>query len=312
MDGLVEGPAFSDRGTVVFGYSSPTKAPDVWLWDWRKPELRRLTNTIYAGIDPKLFRDPQLVKIKSFDGLEVPAFMYLPPGYQPGMKVPFIMDMHGGPESQFRPAFIRNFQYFMLNGYGILAPNIRGSSGYGKEYLGLDNYKLRMNSVKDAGAYARWLIDQGYTTREGLGIRGGSYGGFMVLACITEFPDLFAAAVDEVGIANFETFLQNTAEYRRALREAEYGPLSDPGFLKSVSPIYKVDKIRTPLFVVHGENDPRVPVGEARQIAAAIATRGGVVDTLIFPDEGHGAAKRPNVLTEYRRQVEFFDKHLKK
>jgi dipeptidyl aminopeptidase/acylaminoacyl peptidase len=145
-----------------------------------------------------------------------------------------------------------------------------------------------------------------------LGVRGGSYGGFMVLATITEFPDLFGAACDVVGIANFQTFLENTSEYRRALREAEYGPLSDPDFLASISPIYKADRIRTPLLVVHGENDPRVPVGEARQIAAAIRARGGIVDTLIFPDEGHGASKRPNVLLEYRTQVDFFGRHLKK
>ena len=312
LDGIVDGPSFTANGSLLFGFSSPTQAPDSWRWDWNKQELRRLTNTMYAGIDPKLFRNPSLVKIKSYDGLEVPAFIYLSPGYKQGDKIPFIMDMHGGPESQFRPFFIRNFQYFILNGYGILAPNIRGSSGYGKEYLGLDNYKLRMNSVKDAGACARWLVEQGYTTHEMLGIRGGSYGGYMVLASITEFPELFAAAVDEVGVANFQTFLENTAEYRRALREAEYGPLTDPEFLKSVSPIHKVDKIRTPLLVIHGENDPRVPVGEARQIAAAISARGGVVDTLIFSDEGHGLAKRPNVLVGYRRQVDFFNQHLKK
>jgi len=311
MDGIVSGISFTGTGQALISFSSPTKAPNVWLWDWRAPQLRQVTHTIYAGIDPGLFRDPELVKIKSFDGLEVPAFLYLPPGYKKGTPVPFIMNIHGGPEAQFRPYFIRNFQYLMLNGYGVLAPNVRGSSGYGKEYQSLDNYKLRMNSVKDAGAYAQWLIDEGYTTSDMLGVRGGSYGGFMVLACITEFPDMFAAAVDVVGIANFQTFLQNTREYRRHLREAEYGPLSDPEFLESVSPIYKVDRITTPLLVVHGENDPRVPVGEARQIAQAIAERGGIVDTLIFPDEGHGTSKRVNVLKEYRTQMDFFDRHLK-
>jgi dipeptidyl aminopeptidase/acylaminoacyl peptidase len=311
LDGIVSGVAFSDRRTAVFSFSSPTQAPDIWMWTRNAKTLKKLTHSIYAGIDPSLFREPELVKIKSFDGLEVPAFIYLPPGYSKGKAVPFIMDMHGGPESQFRPGFIRNFQYLILNGYGVLAPNVRGSSGYGKEYLAMDNYKLRMNSVKDAGAYAQWLIDEGYTTKDMLGIRGASYGGFMVLASITEFPDLFAAACDEVGIANFKSFLENTAAYRRSLREAEYGPLSDPDFLASISPLHKVDKIRTPLLVVHGENDPRVPVGEARQIATAIAKRGGVVDTLIFPDEGHGAAKRPNILKEYRTQVDFFDRHLK-
>ena len=169
-----------------------------------------------------------------------------------------------------------------------------------------------MKSVADAGACARWLVDEGYTTTEMMGVRGGSYGGFMVLACITEYPDMFSAAVDNVGIANFQSFLENTKPYRRHLREAEYGPLSDPEFLASVSPIHKVDRIKTPLLVIHGENDPRVPVGEARQIAAAIMARGGIVDTLIFPDEGHGASKRPNVLKSYRMQVDFFDTHLKK
>jgi len=131
------------------------------------------------------------------------------------------------------------------------------------------------------------------------------------MGMITEYPDLFSAAINIVGIVNFKTFLENTKPYRRALRESEYGPLSDPEFLKSISPIHKANKIKTPLLVIHGENDPRVPVGEARQIIAAIEKNGGVVDSLIFPDEGHGTSKRVNIIAEYRKQVEFFDKHLK-
>lgn len=312
LNGIVAGIDISNEGTAVISFSSPTEAPNAWLWNWKTRTLTQLTHTSYAGIDPGLFRDPTLVRILSDDGLEVPAFLYLPASYTPGEPIPFIVNIHGGPESQFRPFFIRNFQYMMLNGYGILAPNVRGSSGYGRLYQSLDNYKNRMKSVSDAAACARWLVDEGYTTTEMMGVRGGSYGGFMVLACITEYPDLFSAAIDNVGIANFQTFLENTKPYRRHLREAEYGPLSDPEFLASVSPIHKVDRIKTPLLVIHGENDPRVPVGEARQIAAAISARGGVVDTLIFPDEGHGVSKRPNVLKSYRTQVDFFDTHLKK
>jgi dipeptidyl aminopeptidase/acylaminoacyl peptidase len=254
---------------------------------------------------------PELVRFESFDGLEVPAFLYLPPDYQPGNPVPFVLHMHGGPESQFTPAFIRHFQFLLLNGYGVLAPNVRGSSGYGKEYMNLDNYKKRLDSVKDMKAAADFLIAEGYSAPGMLAVKGGSYGGYMVLAGITEYPELFSAAVDQVGIANFVTFLENTAEYRRHLREAEYGPLSDPEFLESVSPLNKADLIETPLLVVHGENDPRVPVGEARQIAEAIEAKGGQVQLLIFPDEGHGVSKRPNVLTVYRTMVEFLDKHLK-
>jgi dipeptidyl aminopeptidase/acylaminoacyl peptidase len=144
-----------------------------------------------------------------------------------------------------------------------------------------------------------------------IAIRGGSYGGYVVMGMITEYPELFSAAINGVGVVNFKSFLENTAPYRRALREAEYGPLSDPEFLASISPIHKANLIKTPLLVVHGENDPRVPVGEARQIIEAIKANGGAVDSLIFPDEGHGASKRVNIIAEYRKQVKFLDKHLK-
>ena len=312
LDGIVGGGMFDVNGNCLISFNGPTYAPDVWRWKPATEELERLTYAIYAGIDRKLFRDPELIRYVTFDGLEIPAFLYLPPDYKKGDAIPFIVDAHGGPEGQFQPYFMRNVQYLMLNGFGVIAPNPRGSSGYGLEYMNLDNYKNRKNSLKDYKAAVDWLIDNGYTKKGMIGIRGGSYGGYVVMGMITEYPDVFDAAVDNVGIVNFKTFLENTAPYRRALRESEYGPLSDPDFLKSVSPIYKVDKIKTPLLVIHGENDPRVPVGEARQIIEAINARGGVVDSLIFPDEGHGARKRPNVIEEYRRQVKFFNTYLKK
>jgi len=152
---------------------------------------------------------------------------------------------------------------------------------------------------------------EGYTKPGMIGIRGGSYGGYVVLGMITEYPDLFSAAIDIVGIANFQTFLTKTADYRRALREAEYGPLDDPEFLKSISPIHKASAIKTPLLVVHGANDPRVPVAEARQILNAVKMNGGIVDSLIFLDEGHGSGKRVNTIMEYRKHVAFFDTFLK-
>jgi dipeptidyl aminopeptidase/acylaminoacyl peptidase len=187
---------------------------------------------------------------------------------------------------------------------------VRGSSGYGQEYLDLDNYKNRLHSVQDLKAGADWLIAEGYSAPGLLAVKGGSYGGYMTLAAITEYPTLFNAAIDDVGIANFVTFLENTADYRRYLREAEYGPLSDPEFLTSISPIHKAGDIETPLLVVHGRNDPRVPVGEAEQIAAAIEAKGGTVELLIFEDEGHGVSKRANILILYRRMVEFLSEHL--
>ncbi len=312
FDGILAGGIFDKNGSCLISFTGPTRATDVWKWNPRTMELRQLTFSIYAGIDRTMFTEPQLIHYKSFDGLEIPAFIYLPPNYKKGTPIPFIIHAHGGPESQFQPYFLRNVQYLLLNGYGILAPNPRGSSGYGREYMNMDNYKNRKNSLKDYKAGVDWLIENDYTKQGMIGIRGGSYGGYVVLGMITEYPDLFSAASDAVGIANFKSFLENTKAYRRALRESEYGPLSDPEFLDEVSPIHKAHLIKTPLLVIHGENDPRVPVGEARQIIEAINSRSGVVDSLIFPDEGHGASKRVNVIKEYRKQVEFFDKHLKR
>ena len=309
LDGML-GFAGSDmNGNILLSFSGPTYAPECWKWNPKTQKLKQLTYSIYAGIDRKLFREPKLIKYKSFDGLEIPAFLYLPADYD-GKPIPFVVSAHGGPESQFQPDFIRNFQYMMLNGFGIIAPNPRGSSGYGRDYQNLDTYKLRTNSLKDYKAAVEYLIANNYAEPGKIAIRGGSYGGYVVLGMITEYPDMFAAAINSVGIANFKTFLENTKPYRRALRESEYGPLSDPEFLDSVSPIYKAHLIKTPLFVIHGENDPRVPVDEARQIIKAVSDNGGIVDSLIFPDEGHGASKRVNVLESYRRQVEFLKKNL--
>jgi len=311
LNGIVGG-GYSDMNrNFLLSFSSPTQAPNVWRYHTSTGELEQLTFSTYAGIDRSVISEPKLISFKSFDGLEIPAFLYLPPDYKEGEAIPFIVNAHGGPESQFQPGFIRNFQYLILNGYGIIAVNPRGSSGYGSEYMALDNYKLRKHSLYDYKAAVDWLIKNGYTRKGMIGIRGGSYGGYVVMGMITEYPDLFSAAIDVVGIVNFKSFLENTAPYRRALRESEYGPLSDPEFLEEISPINKANDIKTPLLVIHGENDPRVPVGEARQIIKAIEANGGIVDSLIFPDEGHGASKRVNIIAEYRKQVEFFNRHLK-
>ncbi len=309
LDGMLGFSGADKNGNLLLSFSGPTQAPECWLWNPHTEKLKQLTFSIYAGIDRKIFTAPKLIKYKSFDGLEIPAFLYLPADYD-GKPIPFIVSAHGGPEGQFQPAFIRNFQYLMLNGFGIIAPNPRGSSGYGRDYMNLDNYKLRKNSLKDYKAAVEYLLENNYTQKGQIGIRGGSYGGYVVLGMITEYPEMFNAAIDVVGIANFKSFLEITKPYRRALRESEYGPLSDPEFLESVSPIHKAHLIKTPLFVIHGENDPRVPVGEARQIIKAVNDNGGIVDSLIFPDEGHGARKRVNVIESYRRQVAFYKKHL--
>ena len=310
MKGVASGLSVSNAERLVFSFQSASEPADVWDYNLDEQDLDRLTRSTLAGVDASLFVEPELVHYKSFDGLGIPAFLYLPRGYD-GRQIPFIIDIHGGPEGQFRPAFNRHLQYLVASGYGIFAPNIRGSSGYGRDYIKLDDYKLRKNAIRDIYEGARWLVDRGYAGFGKIGIKGGSYGGYATLAALVEYPEVFGAGLDDVGIANFVTFLTNTAPYRRALREAEYGPLTDQAFLLEISPLTRAENIRAPLLIVHGANDPRVPVSEARQIAAAIAARGGVVDTLIFADEGHGASKLSNRLIYYRRMVDFFDKYLR-
>ena len=312
LDGLTENCYFDQYGRTVFSFQSATRSPDVWRWDPSEEKLTQLTFSSYAGIDRETLNEPELVHFRSFDSLEIPAFLLLPKDYVKGTPIPFIVYAHGGPTSQAQPKWTGTFQYLTSNGYGVFAVNPRGSTGYGLKYMSLDDYHLRKNSLKDYKAGTDWLIENGYTAPGMIGIRGGSYGGYVVLGMITEYPDLYSAAMDVVGIANYETFLKNTKAYRRANREAEYGPLSDPEFLAEISPIHSADRIKTPLYVVHGENDPRVPVGEARQIIEAVKSNGGVVDSLFFPDEGHGASKLVNKVAMYRKMVEFFDANLKK
>jgi dipeptidyl aminopeptidase/acylaminoacyl peptidase len=286
----------------------------VYKWTLSQPDTAgtKLTEADTQGIDVSKFRLPELVHYPSFDGRKIPAFMYLPADYKKGARIPFIVQYHGGPEGQFRPNFNRSFQYFVSRGFGVIAPNPRGSSGYGKEFIEADNYKDRVKSVKDGIWAAKYLIDNGYTDKRMIAAWGGSYGGFMTMATITEAPELFGAACNVVGIVNFETFLEGTKDYRRHLREVEYGPLTDREFLKSISPIYKIDRIDMPLMLAHGLNDPRVPIGEAMQVAVALKKRGIDVEELYFPDEGHGFAKEENRLLYFEELAKFLEKHLKK
>jgi dipeptidyl aminopeptidase/acylaminoacyl peptidase len=190
-------------------------------------------------------------------------------------------------------------------------PNVRGSSGYGKHYLSLDNVEKRMHSVADLAYAVKWIQTQSGIDAKRIAIIGGSYGGFMVLSAITTYPDLWAAAVDIVGISNFVTFLENTSPYRRSHREGEYGSLEhDREFLASISPIHQVDKITVPLMVIHGANDPRVPLNEAEQVVNALRARNVPVKFLVYEDEGHGLVKLKNILDAYPKMADFLGKHL--
>ncbi len=320
--GVVSGLSFApDDGRLAFNFNGPRHNPDVWLWDLvakGKPgpdaEPRRLTHATRAGIPFDTFVEPELIHYPTFDRRKIPAWWYPPaPGSAPADRPPpVIVYPHGGPEGQTRPAFNALFQYFLQAGYGVLAPNVRGSSGYGTAYLNLDNTTKRMDSVADLAHAAHWLREEKKGDPKRLAVYGGSYGGFMVLASVTHYPDLWAAGIDVVGIANFVTFLQNTGAYRRGHRAAEYGNLEEHrAFLEKISPINHVDRIKCPMMVIHGANDPRVPVGEAEQVVAALRKRGVPVEYLRYEDEGHGVAKLKNRLDAFPKMVAFLDKHLK-
>jgi dipeptidyl aminopeptidase/acylaminoacyl peptidase len=309
-DALASGLAIDDSGRLFFTLARSDGPGSVVRWDPGTTAVVPLTFPDLAGVPPTdLPLPPRLVEVPTFDGKSVPAWLWLPRGREP-KGLPFVVSFHGGPEGQDRPSFAPDRGYLLAQGYGILAPNVRGSTGYGRAWRDMDNYKARLDSVRDGKACADWLVKEGLATPGRVAAMGGSYGGYMVLAELTEFPDAFAAGIDVVGIANFETFLERTADYRRALREAEYGPLTDREFLRSISPIHKVDRITAALLLGHGERDPRVPVGEARQMQAALEARGRPVQAVYFKDEGHGFAKKPNRRVWLRTVAEFLKERI--
>lgn len=307
-DGVFGGFSFGPDGhRIAFGGSASSLNANAYVTDTETGTTTRWTRASTAGISPDSFVEPEVVHFESFDGLEIPSYFSRPESDEPS---PVIVDIHGGPESQRRPSFNPVKQYFLANGYAVFEPNVRGSTGYGKAYTRLDDKRKRMDSVADIEAGVGWLRDRPDVDPDRIVALGGSYGGFMVLAALTEYPDLWAAGVDVVGIANFVTFLENTGDWRRKLREAEYGSLDDDrDFLESISPINTIDRIRAPLLVLHGANDPRVPVGEAEQIAEE-AAKHVPVETVIFDDEGHGFSKLENRIEAYRTVVDFLDTHL--
>ncbi|PSP50659.1 S9 family peptidase [Halobacteriales archaeon QH_7_69_31] len=316
-DGVAGGVTFDDDAErFAVTVTADTQNANVHVVDVETGAAERWTRAGTAAIPPATFVPSELVRYETFDDREIPAFYATPDGTKPegtgSDGVPVVVDIHGGPESQRRPAFSPVSQYFLANGYAVFEPNVRGSTGYGRAYTHLDDVEKRMDAVADLEAAVEWLAARPEVDRDRIVAKGGSYGGFMVLSALTEYPELWAAGVDSVGIANFVTFLENTGSWRRKLREAEYGSLEDDReFLESISPINDVERIDAPLFVLHGANDPRVPVGEAEQIADEAAEHGVAVRKLIFDDEGHGISKLDNRIEAYREIVAFLDEYLK-
>jgi dipeptidyl aminopeptidase/acylaminoacyl peptidase len=313
--GLVANLDFSPDGKQLGLTLARAEAPpDAYSIDIATGELKRWTYSEMGGLNPVNFVVPERIRVKSFDQLEIPAYCFRPKTASLDKKAPVLITIHGGPESQYQPSFSPITQHYVSEmGIAVIAPNVRGSSGYGKTYLKRDNVKLREDSVKDIGAILDWIATQPDLDASRVAVHGGSYGGYMVLASLTNYPDRIKAGVDIVGIANFITFLEKTAAYRQDLRRVEYGDERDPdvrAFLEKISPTTNVHKIRSALLVIHGENDPRVPVGEARQIAAAVEAKELSVWSVIANNEGHGFSQKDN--NDYARAVEamFLRKHL--
>ncbi len=305
-----------DGRRLVFSYTSAIRTSDVYIWNLASDRLMPVTRSSHGGLPLADFIAPELVHYPTFDSgrpggvPSIPAWFYKPADMG-DMPMPVIVFVHGGPESQFKPFFHFFIQYLVQNGYAVLAPNVRGSTGYGKAFSHLDDVEKRLDSVSDLAHAALWLRERPDVDAKRIVVYGGSYGGFMVLAALTNYPELWAAGVDVVGISDFVTFLENTSDYRRAHREAEYGSLEhDREVLTSISPIHQVDRIVAPMMVIHGANDPRVPLSEAEQLVKALKARDVPVDFLVFDDEGHGVHKLKNKLVTYPAVVDFLNRYL--
>lgn len=292
--GVIAGLDLTPDGTLlVFAHYGATRHGNIWGVETATGRAWQITHASRAGIPIDALVEPAVIHYPSFDGLVCPAFLYLPKGAQ--LPLPTVISVHGGPEGQARPIFNANIQYFVHRGFAVLATNVRGSRGYGKTYIHLDDVRKRMDSVADLAAAAQWLAQSGTAPADRIAVMGGSYGGFMTLAALTTYPDLWRAGIELFGLANLVTFLEQTGPWRRKLREAEYGSLeADYDFLVSVSPIHKADRITAPLLVFHGANDPRVAITESEQIVETLQALGRPVEYFRYEDEGHGFVRLPN------------------
>jgi dipeptidyl aminopeptidase/acylaminoacyl peptidase len=297
-DGLVTNIRWHRNGVDLgFCLESARSPADTYSLNIKTGKVERWTFSETGGIVTDTFSAPELVHWPSFDGKKISGFLYRPPAKFTG-KRPVIIDIHGGPEGQAQPEFLGRDNYYLNElGVVIIYPNVRGSSGYGKTFLTLDNGFKREDSYKDIGALLDWIKTRPDLDGERIMVTGGSYGGFMTLAVASNYSDKIRCSLEYVGLSNLVTFLQNTSPYRQDLRRVEYGDERDPKmreFLERIAPLNNAQKITKPLFAVQGLNDPRAPASEAEQIVAAVRKNGSPVWYLLAKDEGHGFAKKKN------------------
>ncbi|HWX79796.1 MAG TPA: alpha/beta fold hydrolase [Steroidobacteraceae bacterium] len=310
--GIVDSLSFDLEGTrLAFGFAAANQPKDAYVLDVAGNRLEAWTRSEAGPVDLAKFVIPHQWEFPTFDRIDgkprrIPLFVYQPAS---GGPHPVLIVLHGGPESQFRPGFDPWIQYVVNElGFAVVAPNVRGSSGYGRDYLALDNGVLREDAVKDIGALIVWIGLQSSFDAKHVVVAGGSYGGYLALATLVNYSDRLRGGVDAAGIADFVSFLTNTAPYRQNLRRAEYGDERDPemrSFLRRISPLTNAERITRPLLVVQGKNDPRVPVSEAESIVNTIRAKGGEVWYLLAADEGHGYRKKRNRDAYYQTFAQF-------
>jgi dipeptidyl aminopeptidase/acylaminoacyl peptidase len=308
---LAYDPKYSPDGKrlalVLTGAAAPA---DVWVMDRAKGSLEQVTFSPHAGVTLQDLVHPTLVRYKGEDGEPLTAWLWLPKHWvAPG---PCVLSFHGGPEGQELPDFRSDYHALLEQGIAVLAPNVRGSGGFGKRFVNLDNQELRFNGIKDIKASVDYLTSNKIGDPKRLGIMGGSYGGYMTMAGLTDYPDLFRAGADLFGVVNFETFFANTEPWMAAISTIEYGdPKTQADLLRRLSPINKIDRVKAATLVLHGANDTNVPVVEAHQVVDNLKKRGVPVELVMFPDEGHGWRKTPNRIRSTIEVTRWFVKYLK-
>ena len=307
---LAFAPKFSRDGRqlalVLNGAAAPS---DVWVLDLASQRFHQVTHSAHPGVNLDNLVRPKLVHYTAHDGLPLSGWLWLPKQWSaPG---PVVFSFHGGPEGEEVPGFRSDYQALLIEGIGVFAPNVRGSSGFGKKFVNLDNGELRFNAIKDIKSSVDYLIASKVADPRRLGIMGGSYGGYMTMAGLTEYPDLFKAGADLFGVVNFETFFAHTEPWMAAISTVEYGdPKTQADLLRRLSPIHKVDQVKAATLVLHGANDTNVPVVEAEQVVNNLKQRGIPVEYVLFPDEGHGWRKVTNRIRSTVEVTRWFVKYL--
>ena len=307
---IAESPRFSPDGSALAVCLTGARMPqDIWLLHVESREWRQLTRSPHIGVDLEALAPARLLEYRAHDDLPLTGWHYAPRESEP--PYPTVLSFHGGPEGQEQPRFRYDYQALLARGIAIFAPNVRGSSGFGARFVNLDNGALRFDAIQDIASTAAFLIESGIADKDRLGIMGGSYGGYMTMAGLAHFPQLFAAGANLYGVVNFKTFFERTEPWMASISKVEYGdPATEGALLDALSPIHKLDRVTAPTLVLHGANDTNVPVHEAEQVVAALRARDVPVDYVLFADEGHGFYNENNRVAAATAIVEWFAQYL--